>query len=63
MIPQNEALAFWDRLIKVGIKPCELVVRDSLRLEAGMSLYGSEMTEETSPLISNLTGPLLFSYP
>jgi len=55
MIPQGEAVAFWDRLTNAGIRPCGLVARDSLRLEAGMSLYGSEMNEEVTPLVSNLT--------
>ncbi len=54
MIPQGEAVAFWDKLINAGIRPCGLVARDSLRLEAGMSLYGSEMSEEVTPLVSNL---------
>lgn len=60
MIPKNEALIFWDKLIKLGIRPCGLVARDSLRLEAGMSLYGSEMDENRSPLISNLTWTVAF---
>lgn len=60
MIPQNEAPAFWDKLIAIGIRPCGLVARDSLRLEAGMSLYGSEMNEEVTPLESNLTWTVAF---
>jgi len=60
MIPQNEAPAFWDKLIASGIKPCGLVARDSLRLEAGMSLYGSEMNEEVTPLESNLNWTVAF---
>lgn len=60
MIPQNEALTFWDKLISVGIKPSGLVARDSLRLEAGMSLYGSEMDENVTPLESNLTWTIAF---
>ena len=44
----------WDKFASVGIKPCGLGARDTLRLEAGMNLYGSDMTEETSPLISGL---------
>ncbi len=60
MIPQNEALAFWDKLIAAGIKPSGLVARDSLRLEAGMSLYGSEMDETVTPLESNLTWTVAF---
>lgn len=54
MLPESEAPAFWDRLAAAGVKPCGLGARDTLRLEAGMNLYGSDMTEETSPLISGL---------
>jgi aminomethyltransferase len=54
MLPDTEAPAFWDRLSEVGVKPCGLGARDTLRLEAGMNLYGTDMTENTSPLISGL---------
>ena len=54
MLPTSEAPAFWDKLADVGVKPCGLGARDTLRLEAGMNLYGSDMTEDTSPLISGL---------
>ncbi|HHJ36366.1 MAG TPA: glycine cleavage system aminomethyltransferase GcvT [Gammaproteobacteria bacterium] len=54
MLPGSEAAALWDKLAGSGIKPCGLGARDTLRLEAGMNLYGSDMTEETSPLISGL---------
>ncbi len=54
MLPSSEAPAFWDRLAEAGVKPCGLGARDTLRLEAGMNLYGTDMTEETSPLISGL---------
>ena len=54
MLPDTEAPAFWDRLADAGVKPCGLGARDTLRLEAGMNLYGSDMTETTSPLISGL---------
>lgn len=54
MLPSTEAAALWDKLARVGVKPCGLGARDTLRLEAGMNLYGSDMTEETSPLISGL---------
>jgi aminomethyltransferase len=60
MLPQTEALAFWDKLEAIGIKPSGLVARDSLRLEAGMSLYGHEMDETVSPLESNLTWTVAF---
>ncbi len=54
MLPDTEAPAFWDRLAEAGVKPCGLGARDTLRLEAGMNLYGADMTETTSPLISGL---------
>ena len=55
MLPTSEAPVLWDKLAGAGIKPCGLGARDTLRLEAGMNLYGSDMTEQTSPLISGLT--------
>jgi len=54
MLPNAEAPALWDRLADAGVKPCGLGARDTLRLEAGMNLYGSDMTEATSPLTSGL---------
>ena len=54
MLPDSEAPAFWDKLAEAGVQPCGLGARDTLRLEAGMNLYGSDMTETTSPLISGL---------
>jgi len=54
MLPESEAAEFWDKLSAAGVKPCGLGARDTLRLEAGMNLYGTDMTEETSPLTSGL---------
>ena len=54
MMPASEAAELWDRLADAGVRPCGLGARDTLRLEAGMNLYGSDMTEQTSPLISGL---------
>lgn len=54
MLPQTEAAALWDKLHAAGILPCGLGARDTLRLEAGMNLYGADMDETTSPLISGL---------
>lgn len=54
MLPSSEAASLWDKLAGVGVKPCGLGARDTLRLEAGMNLYGSDMNEDTSPLISGL---------
>lgn len=55
MLPESSAEFTWKMLLKVGVKPCGLGARDTLRLEAGMSLYGSEMNDEVSPLEAALT--------
>jgi aminomethyltransferase len=54
MLPAFEAPMFWQELLDCGIAPCGLVARDSLRLEAGLSLYGAEMDENVTPLEANL---------
>lgn len=54
MLPQSDVIDFWQRLINANIKPVGLGARDSLRLEAGLNLYGQDMDESTSPLESNL---------
>ena len=51
----------WDRLLAAGVKPCGLGARDTLRLEAGMNLYGADMDETTSPLVSGLGWTLAMS--
>ena len=52
--PPRESPAFWGRLSDAGVAPCGLGARDTLRLEAGMNLYGNDMDETTSPLESGL---------
>ena len=49
MVPEAEAVSFWNRLVAAGVKPCGLGARDTLRLEAGMNLYGQDMDETVSP--------------
>jgi aminomethyltransferase len=48
--PVNQYLALWDLLIKQGAGPCGLGARDTLRLEAGLPLYGHEYDETKTPL-------------
>src|SRR5262245_32991623 len=55
ILPGREASAFWDKLLFAGVKPCGLGARDTLRLEAGLNLYGADMDESTTPLESNLS--------
>ena len=54
MLPVKAAPYFWQALVEAGVKPCGLGARDTLRLEAGMNLYGQDMDETTSPLESGL---------
>lgn len=54
IIPTEESEAFWDRLLEIGVKPVGLGARDTLRLEAGMNLYGHDMDESISPLAANM---------
>jgi aminomethyltransferase len=50
VLPAAEAATFWQQLRAAGVKPTGLGARDTLRLEAGMNLYGSDMDESISPL-------------
>lgn len=53
-LPVNQAIDTWQTLIDEGIQAIGLGARDSLRLEAGMNLYGQDMDEHTSPYDANL---------
>ncbi|HKJ21923.1 MAG TPA: glycine cleavage system aminomethyltransferase GcvT, partial [Gammaproteobacteria bacterium] len=55
IVPNDQATAWWGRLMEAGARPCGLGARDTLRLEAGMNLYGTDMDEATSPLEAGLT--------
>ncbi|MDP1593143.1 MAG: glycine cleavage system aminomethyltransferase GcvT [Gallionella sp.] len=54
MIPAKAAPFFWATLAENGVKPIGLGARDTLRLEAGMNLYGQDMDESVNPLESGL---------
>jgi aminomethyltransferase len=53
-LPQERAEQVWKALLDEGVRPCGLGARDTLRLEAGMNLYGQDMDETTSPLDAGL---------
>lgn len=53
-LPAKSAMALWDKLLAAGVAPCGLGARDTLRLEAGMNLYGQDMDESVTPLESAL---------
>jgi len=50
IVPAAEVAEFWDALIAAGVAPTGLGARDTLRLEAGMNLYGNDMDDSISPL-------------
>ena len=54
MLPAVEAESLWNTLKDAGVAPCGLGARDTLRLEAGMNLYGQDMDETVSPLDAGL---------
>ncbi len=58
MVPEQDAAGFWQRLLDAGVKPAGLGARDTLRLEAGMNLYGQDMDEGVLPLEAALTWTL-----
>jgi aminomethyltransferase len=53
-LPAAQAVAAWEKLAAAGVRPCGLGARDTLRLEAGMNLYGQDMDERVSPLDAGL---------
>jgi aminomethyltransferase len=54
LLPAEQAASFWQCLQQQGVQACGLGARDTLRLEAGLNLYGTDMDTRTNPLESNL---------
>jgi aminomethyltransferase len=54
IVPEKQAVSIWTRMLKAGVQPCGLGARDTLRLEAGMALYGADLDEQHTPLESGL---------
>lgn len=63
MLPVADVAKFWSDLKQAGVVECGLGARDTLRLEAGMNLYGNDMDENLSPLESGLTWTVAFDPP
>ena len=53
-VPATQVEALWNALVAAGVKPAGLGARDTLRLEAGMNLYGMDMDESVNPLDAGL---------
>jgi aminomethyltransferase len=54
VVHNDDAADIWQKLLDAGVAPAGLGARDTLRLEAGMNLYGSDMDETVSPLAANM---------
>jgi len=63
MLPAAEAIGVWRKLNALGVASCGLGARDTLRLEAGMNLYGNDMDENTNPLESGLAWTVALDAP
>ena len=55
ILPNDQLERFWQQLAAADIQPCGLGARDTLRLEAGMNLYGQDMNEQVTPWTSGLS--------
>ena len=54
VVPEAQAAGLWQKLAAAGVAPAGLGARDTLRLEAGMNLYGQDMDESTTPFEAGL---------
>lgn len=59
-VPVKVVNDLWHKFLSAGVQPCGLGARDTLRLEAGLNLYGIDMDESTTPLESNLAWTVAF---
>lgn len=63
ILPHAELVSLWQKLLADGVKPAGLGARDTLRLEAGMNLYGQDMDESKHPLESGLGWTIAWGEP
>jgi len=61
ILPHAQLVQLWTSLLADGVQPCGLGARDTLRLEAGMNLYGQDMDDAVSPLECGLAWTVAFA--
>lgn len=61
MLPSDQVAGFFNDLVGAGIGPVGLGARDTLRLEAGLNLYGNDMTDSVTPLSSNMEATIAWA--
>ncbi|OGC09483.1 hypothetical protein A3F86_02570 [candidate division WOR-1 bacterium RIFCSPLOWO2_12_FULL_45_9] len=61
LVAKTEIVKIWTMFIEAGVKPCGLGARDTLRLEAGLPLYGHEYDEEASPVEAGYSWAVKFN--
>ena len=61
MLPGADAVALWNQLLAAGVAPTGLGARDTLRLEAGMNLYGNDMDDSITPWEANMGWTLVLN--
>ncbi|MFN3235502.1 MAG: glycine cleavage system aminomethyltransferase GcvT [Pseudomonadales bacterium] len=59
IFPGDRAAQLWEQVLSAGIHPVGLGARDTLRLEAGMNLYGSDMDESVTPYEANMANTVV----
>lgn len=55
MVPAAAAAEVWQKLMDLGVEPCGLGARDTLRLEASMALYGQDINDSITPIEAGLS--------
>ena len=63
LLPGTQAVDFWRHLAAAGVAPAGLAARDTLRLEAGLNLYGQDMDDAVTPLEANLAWTIAWDPP